>query len=67
MVLFRFNTHSLVHIKQGQVFQDGNVAELITGLAGEQEQEQEQEQGPGEAAVSGGGIKGYTSKLRELL
>ena len=52
-----------MHIKQGQVFQDGNVAELITGLAGEQEQEQ----GPGEAAVSGGGIKGYTSKLRELL
>ena len=56
-----------MHIKQGQVFHDGNVAELITGLAGEQEQEQEQEQGPGEAAVSGGGIKGYTSKLRELL
>ena len=50
-----------MHIKQGQVFHDGNVAELITGLAGEQEQ------GPGEAAVSGGGIKGYTSKLRELL
>jgi len=46
VVLFRFNTHSLMHIKQGQVFHVGNVAELITGLVGEQEQ------GPGEAAVS---------------
>jgi len=46
---FRFNTHSVMHIKQGQVFHDGNVAEQITGLAGGQEQGQ----GPGEAAVSG--------------